>query len=92
MPGRTLCAIACLTALSIDRGSTAKADDFTGLYGGVNAGYAFGRDRQNSPEAFKSVSPDSSSGNEVNLPPSAASAARAMKAVPQSSTTVKPSP
>ncbi|GJE19392.1 hypothetical protein [Methylobacterium marchantiae] len=56
----------------------AKAEDFTGFYAGVNAGYAFGRDRGVRPPDFPSLSskaaPDASA-----LPPSAVQASEAMK-------------
>ncbi|MEA1832381.1 hypothetical protein U8607_09815 [Methylobacterium durans] len=66
-----------LTILALS--APARAEDFTGFYAGANAGYAFGRDRE------VDVAPQNSAGRAATapgsqLPPSAAEAARAMRA------------
>ncbi|MDR7038086.1 MULTISPECIES: hypothetical protein [Methylobacterium] len=59
--------------------AAARAEDFTGFYAGVNAGYAFGRDREIDASAPNAASGRPSNGS-GELPPSAAEAARAMRA------------
>ncbi|GBU17891.1 MULTISPECIES: hypothetical protein [Methylobacterium] len=54
-----------------------RAEDFTGFYAGVNAGYALDAgDRSRPRPVFPADTPDS---EEAKLPPSAASAARALE-------------
>jgi hypothetical protein len=55
----------------------ARAEDFTGFYAGVNAGYAIGRERHSGPVAPNRL-PSSA---ETALPPSAARAAGANPAM-----------
>lgn len=53
----------------------ARAEDFTGFYAGVNAGYAFDRDRHERDGAV--TFPDTASSNDApGLPPSALNASQ----------------
>ena len=64
--------------LGASRPAPALAEDFTGFYAGVHAGYAFGRDADRSGTiALPSAGP--APADERDLPPSAASASRAMR-------------
>ncbi|WP_246682775.1 hypothetical protein [Methylobacterium sp. WL9] len=67
--------LALLIALALGV-SPACAEDFTGFYAGVNAGYAFDRERhvQAASSAFPGA--PSAGGNAEGLPPSALSASQ----------------
>ncbi|KQO60771.1 hypothetical protein [Methylobacterium sp. Leaf91] len=56
----------------------AKAEDFTGFYAGVNAGYAFGRERNATSPDLPSLS-SSPKADERALPPSAVQASEVMR-------------
>ncbi|AWN35367.1 hypothetical protein [Methylobacterium radiodurans] len=71
-------ALPCLALLLL--AGPAGAEDFTGFYAGVNAGYAFGRDGGRGP-AFVPGAPGAAPG--TDLPPSAAGAARQMQGAPR---------
>ena len=64
----------------------ARAEDFTGFYAGVNAGYAFGRNRDRTIGSVVAPGNDVA-GNERSLPPSAESASQAMQARSRTSKT-----
>lgn len=55
----------------------ARAEDFTGFYAGINAGYARGRERDRATSAAESLSPIAKPG--ADLPPSARDAALALR-------------
>lgn len=58
--------------------SLAKAEDFTGFYAGVNAGYAFGREKNAGSPDLPSLS-STPHADERALPPSAVQASEAMR-------------
>ncbi|WP_019905343.1 hypothetical protein [Methylobacterium sp. 77] len=58
--------------------SMAKAEDFTGFYAGVNAGYAFGRDKSTRTPDLSSLSSKTEADDRA-LPPSALQASETMK-------------
>ena len=60
--------------------SAARADDFTGFYAGVNAGYGFGRDT-NAHRHTITERPDAGNARDTDLPPSAAGAVNALRAI-----------
>lgn len=73
---------ASLLGLALLAGQPARAEDFTGFYAGINAGYALGRERE-----ARAAAPGSTGSagmgsvkTGADLPPSAAQAARQMRA------------
>ncbi|MER2268147.1 hypothetical protein [Methylobacterium oxalidis] len=56
----------------------AAAEDFTGFYAGVNAGYALGRDRESDLVSPNGSGPSAGAPG-IGLPPSAVEAARTMR-------------
>lgn len=70
---------ACLVLLPL--AAPARAEDFTGFYAGVNAGYAFGRDGSRGLSLAPGAPGAAAPGND--LPPSAAGAARQMRSAPR---------
>lgn len=73
-------ALLCLALLL--PGAPAGAEDFSGFYAGVSAGYAFGRDGGHGPAFVPGAPGAGAPGND--LPPSAAGAARQMQGAPRS--------
>lgn len=65
----------CLATLAPVHG--AWAEDFSGFYAGVNAGYGFGKDR--SERDIGPAAIPAPAATDTTLPPSAASAARTMQ-------------
>ena len=75
---------ATLLGLALLAGPPARAEDFTGFYAGINAGYALGRERE-ARAAAPGAGPTGATGTGpaktgADLPPSAAQAARQMRA------------
>lgn len=69
-------AVIALAAASIGAIGTARAEDFTGFYAGVNAGYAFEKEKRDAVLDTGIARPGEASTS--SLPPSALSAAKAM--------------
>ncbi|WP_244480574.1 hypothetical protein [Methylobacterium sp. Leaf399] len=78
----TFAAVLVASAASLAE-PAASAEDFTGFYAGVNAGYAFGKDTSEATSPAPVVTPGAPPSNATALPPSAANAARTMKAAPK---------
>lgn len=70
--------VVVLVSAFIGAAGTARSEDFTGFYAGVNAGYAFGKGKRNDAPAEGITSPKGTA-PPPGLPPSALNAARAMK-------------
>jgi len=70
---------AALLVAGLAAASGAQAEDFTGFYAGVNAGHGFGRGAGARQPTFL-PGPDTDAAKQPGLPPSAAGAARALRA------------
>ncbi|WP_430912104.1 hypothetical protein [Methylobacterium sp. sgz302541] len=70
---------AALCLMSVACAAGARAEDFSGFYAGVNAGYGFGRERGDRDAAPGTAPAGPGAQDDAKLPPSAASAARAMR-------------
>ncbi|MGV7032236.1 hypothetical protein [Methylobacterium symbioticum] len=70
-------ATASLLSLALLAAGPARAEDFTGFYAGLNAGYGFGRDGEARTAAPGPAGAAGRTG--PDLPPSAAEAARQMR-------------
>ena len=74
---RSLSVVIVVVTLSMGGAGAARSEDFTGFYAGVNAGYAFGKDKRDNVHAEGIASPGRTTA--PSLPPSALNAARTMK-------------
>ncbi|GJD56703.1 hypothetical protein [Methylobacterium dankookense] len=72
-------ATASLLSLALLAAVPARAEDFTGFYAGLNAGYAFGRGGESRRAAPGPGSATAAGRTGPDLPPSAAEAARQMR-------------
>jgi hypothetical protein len=68
----------------------AQAEDFSGFYAGINAGYAAGRSRDRSVTVPGTASPAAAVGAGSDLPPSARDAAAALRSSDSRSTPAAP--
>lgn len=73
---RGLSVVIVLVSASIGAAGDARSEDFTGFYAGVNAGYAFGKGKEDSTPASSIAPPGRIAA--PSLPPSALNAAKAM--------------
>jgi len=71
--------LAALLVAGLAIASAAQAEDFTGFYAGVNAGYGFGRGAD-ARQPTSLPGPEADAVKQPGLPPSAAGAARALRA------------
>jgi hypothetical protein len=72
--------VALLLMSGLTLAAPARAEDFTGFYAGVNAGYGFQRDQKHR-EPSSAPTPGTTTSADANaLPPSAAGALRAIEA------------
>lgn len=79
-----------LSILLLVLAGSAHAEDFTGFYAGINAGYAWGHERDravSSPAAGPVFAPDR--GGASDLPPSARDAAAALRRSDSGSTAAR---
>lgn len=74
---RSLSVVIVLVSASMGAAGAARAEDFTGFYAGVNAGYALGKDKEAGAPSQGVAPPDRIAA--PSLPPSALNAARTMK-------------
>ena len=74
---RSMSVVIVLVSVSMGAVGAARAEDFTGFYAGVNAGYAFGKDREAGAPSQGIAPPERIAA--PSLPPSALNAARTMK-------------